>query len=80
MSNVAANCLSLQSILVCSHFAFCSDALVVASVVYFFLYYFRRDFNFEGKGGKKTISEDLCKEATLCKNIFTSPTHTFLSV
>lgn len=30
--------------------------------------------------GKKTISEDLCKEVTLCKNIFTSPTYTFLSV
>lgn len=35
MSNVATNCLSLQTILVCSHFSCCSDRLIVSNTVYF---------------------------------------------
>lgn len=75
MSNVATNCLSLQSILVCSHFAFCSDALAVASVVYFFVYYFWRDFNFERKGEKKHQRGFMQRSNTLQKHLYLPYTH-----
>lgn len=74
MSNVATNCLSLQSILVCSHFAFCSRSWSQALFIFSFINFGEISILRE-RGKKKHQRGFMQRSNTLQKHLYLPYTH-----